>query len=80
MVTTEKKQKLRSKLRDIWDHDDFVMGVSGGLQSDEQIELLLGYIDAWEADPPKDPDRILASDISAATVLIRHGDIDWMYE
>lgn len=78
MPVTEKKLELRQRLREIWDHDDFVMGISGGLKTDDQIDELMEYIDAWEEQQPEGSS--LRSDIALAVVFIRNGEGHLLYE
>lgn len=77
MAISEKKQALRERLRSIWDHDDFVKGVSGGLMDDVQVDEMMAFIDAWEEEQPEGRDK--ESDIVAATVFIRHGEGHLLY-
>lgn len=77
MAISEKKQALCERLRSIWDHDDFVKGVSGGLMDDAQVDEMMAFIDAWEEEQPEGRDK--ESDIVAATVFIRHGEGHLLY-
>lgn len=77
MAITEKKRALRERLKNIWDHKDFIMGASGRL-TDDQVDELMEFIDAWEEQRPEGRDK--ESDIVAAAVFIRSGNSHLLYK
>ncbi len=45
-------QTLADKLRDIWDDEEFIVGVLSDLETEEDIERVIRYIDAGvDIDP-----------------------------
>lgn len=45
-------QTLADKLRDIWDDEEFIVGVLSDLETDEDLERVIRYIDAGvDIDP-----------------------------
>lgn len=45
MVSSELKEKLILKLKEIWDDYDFVIGTISYLKDDEDIENMLNYLE-----------------------------------
>ena len=45
-------QTLADKLRDIWDDEEFIVGVLSDLETEEDLERVIRYIDAGvDIDP-----------------------------
>lgn len=45
-------QTLADKLRDIWDDEEFIVGVLSDLETEEDLERVIHYIDAGvDIDP-----------------------------
>ena len=45
-------QALADKLRDIWDDEEFIVGVLSDLETEEDLERVIRYIDAGvDIDP-----------------------------
>ena len=45
-------QTLADKLRDIWDDEEFIVGVFSDLETEEDLERVIRYIDAGvDIDP-----------------------------
>ena len=45
-------QTLADKLRDIWDNEEFIVGVLSDLETEEDLERVIRYIDAGvDIDP-----------------------------
>lgn len=45
-------QTLADKLRDIWDDEEFIVGVLSDLETEEDLERIIRYIDAGvDIDP-----------------------------
>jgi|GEM_PF-5621384 len=51
MAGNELKEKLKTKLKEIWDDYDFIIGTISYLKDDEDIQSMLDYL-----DEPKEKD------------------------
>lgn len=53
-MLTEKQNKLRSALYEIFDVKDFVMGIGCTLQGDDEVQRMIDFINSGEWDGPSD--------------------------